>query len=100
MAAKSKTLGTLHELFAQYFVNLMANPRLDEDGRPLPLPAAELAVIRAFLKDNNVTADPDATDDVKEVANEARKAMLHAGIDPEEIDRIADDFANFTGGLQ
>lgn len=99
MAAKSKTLGTLHELFAQYFVNLMQNPRLDEHGVALPMPAAELAVIRAFLKDNNVTADPDAANDVKDVANEARKAMAEAGIDVHEIDRIAEDFANFTGGL-
>ena len=98
MAAKSKRLGLLHELFTEYFVNLLQNPKLDEDGHPMPLPAAELAVMRAFLKDNNVTADPDSTDDIKDVANAAKRAMADAGIDTVEMDRIAQEFAAFHEG--
>lgn len=98
MAAKSKTLGRMHELFAQYFVNMLENPILGENGHPLPISAAELAVMRAFMKDNNVQADPDATDDIKDVANAAKQAMRDAGIDTAEMDRIAEEFAAFAEG--
>lgn len=61
MAAKSSTLGTLHELFAQYWLDQMNREVevYDNEGEVVgykkqPLSAAEAAVLRAFLKDNNV----------------------------------------------
>lgn len=94
MAASSKKLGRLHALFADYFEHLFT--RVDEDGNPYIISAAELAVMRAFLKDNNVMADPDVGNNISDVANEARKAMSAAGISTVEMDAIADDFANFA----
>ena len=96
MAAPSAKLGLLHELFTDYCMNLLR--QTDENGRMLLPSAAEAAVVKGFLKDNNVTADPDAANDVKDVANFARQAMRDAGIDTAEMDLIAEDFQNFAGG--
>ncbi len=89
MAAKSSTLGTLHELFAQYWMDQMT--RTTEDGLVIPLSAAEAAVLRAFLKDNNVTADPADDGDVKDLAKELRKATEGTVTDT-ELDSIISDF--------
>lgn len=96
MAAPSAKLGLLHELFAEYCISLLT--QTDENGRKLLPSAAESAVVRAFLKDNNVQADPDAANDVRDVANFAKQAMMDAGLDTAEIDQIANDFQSFAGG--
>lgn len=96
MAAQSAKLGLLHEVFTEYCMSLLT--QTNGEGKRLLPSAAEAAVVRAFLKDNNVTADPDAANDVKDVANFARKAMQDAGIDTAEMDLIAQDFQNFAGG--
>lgn len=100
MAAKSSTLGTLHELFAQYWMDQMQ--RKDEDDNIIPLSAAEAAVLRAFLKDNNVQADPADDQDVKALAGELRKAT-EGTVSASELDGIIDSFtASMYGnaGLQ
>lgn len=89
MAAKSSTLGTLHELFAQYWMDQMQ--RTDEDGKIIPLSAAEAAVLRAFLKDNNVQADPADDGDVKDLAKELRRAT-EGTVTDSELDTIINDF--------
>jgi hypothetical protein len=98
MAAKSSTLGTLHELFAQYWLDQMDREEdvYNADGqltgsRKIPLSAAEAAVLRAFLKDNNVTADPADDGDVKDLAKELRKATEGTVTDT-ELDIIISDF--------
>lgn len=96
MAAKSSTLGELHELFAQYWHDQMH--RTDEDGRVVPLSAAEAAVLRAFLKDNNVQADPDSDGDVRELANSLR-AATKGSVSDAELDGILDTFQSSIPGM-
>lgn len=96
MAAKSTTLGQLHEMFAAYCINQMS--RTDEEGKPVPVSAAELAVIRAFLKDNNVQADPADDGDVKDLAKALRNAT-EGTVTASELDMILDDFQRQMPGL-
>lgn len=105
MAAKSSTLGNLHELFAQYWTDRMMAEEdiLNLEGdvvgsRKVPLTAAEAAVLRAFLKDNNVTADPDGDNDVKALASELRKAT-EGTVSDAELDRIVADFQATMPGM-
>ncbi len=49
MAAKTETVHKLHELLARTLVDKL-------QGDPAELTAAELGVIRQFLKDNDITA--------------------------------------------
>lgn len=93
MAASEKTMGALHEMFAQYLMDCMTRTGMDERGRkyPIPMTAAEAAVLRAFLKDNNIQADPDASTDIKALS--AGLAAATAGtVSPEEMQAIFDDF--------
>lgn len=93
MAASEKTMGALHEMFAQYLMDCMTRTGTDEGGReyPIPMTAAEAAVLRAFLKDNNIQADPDASTDIKALS--AGLAAATAGtVSPEEMQAIFDDF--------
>lgn len=105
MAAKSSTLGDLHELFAQYWHDQMNRQEevLDADGyvvghRKVPLSAAEAAVLRAFLKDNNVQADPDSDGDVKDLANNLR-AATKGSVSDTELDGILETFQNSIPGM-
>ena len=62
MAAKSSTLGTLHELFAQYWLDQMQ--RVDEEtGRAVPLSAAEAAVLRAWGEEAGFIVEVVADDE-------------------------------------
>lgn len=105
MAAKSSTLGELHELFAQYWHDQMNRQEeiRDDDGcvigtRKIPLSAAEAAVLRAFLKDNNVQADPDSDGDVRDLANNLRAATKGSVTDA-ELEGILDTFQNSIPGM-
>lgn len=104
MAAKSSTLGTLHELFAQYWLDQMNREEevTNADGevvgtRKVPLSAAEAAVLRAFLKDNNVQADPAEDGDLKGLANSLRTATEGA-VSNDEFDSILESFKNSMPG--
>lgn len=57
-AASTGALAELHEMLAQVFIDDLRQSR--EEG--IPLPAANLGVIRQFLKDNEITASIDADD--------------------------------------
>lgn len=97
MAAKSSTLGTLHELFAQYWLDQMQ--RVDpETGLVVPLSAAEAAVLRAFLKDNNVQADPADDGDIKSLSKSLR-AATEGTVQESELDAIINDFKSQMPGL-
>lgn len=52
MAAKSSTLGTLHELITDMFID---DIRMCKD-EGIPMSASDKAVIVKFLKDNDITA--------------------------------------------
>jgi hypothetical protein len=67
-SANEDALGTLHRLMTEQFLLLLGGkltrPIFDKEGREtgketLTATAAELSVIRAFLKDNEITAAMD-----------------------------------------
>jgi hypothetical protein len=67
-SANEAALGTLHRLMTEQFQKLLAGeitrPIYDKEGKlvgneVLYATAAELSVIRAFLKDNEITASMD-----------------------------------------
>lgn len=101
MAASEKTMGKLHEMFAQYLMDCMTRTGTDEEGNEytIPMTAAEAAVLRAFLKDNNIQADPDASTDIKALS--AGLAAATAGtVSAEEMQAIFDDFETHPAYMQ
>ena len=61
MAASQSKLAELHEMLAEIMLEDLKQSK--EEG--IPLPAANLGVIRQFLKDNDITASVDANDMLK-----------------------------------
>jgi hypothetical protein len=57
-AASKSALNQLHEMFAQ----VMLEDLKQSIAEGIPLPAANLGVIRQFLKDNEISASIDADD--------------------------------------
>lgn len=103
MAASSDRLGSLHELFTQYWEERLKQSAAGvetEDGTivKMPLTASELAVLRAFLKDNNVTADPTDDKALKNLAGELADATK--GVVPQnELDDIMRNFTEMMPGI-
>lgn len=56
MAATDKALGDLHKQVAETLTEVV-KVGTDDDGNPVPPPAAYLGAAIAFLKNNNITAD-------------------------------------------
>ncbi|BEQ12906.1 putative terminase small subunit [Pseudomonas phage Ep4] len=81
-SASTGALAELHEMLAQVFIDDLRQSK--EEG--IPLPAANLGVIRQFLKDNEITASIDA-DDMANIRDEfadelaARRAANKAKLD-------------------
>lgn len=98
MAASESLMGQLHEQFAQYLMSLMNQTGTDEEGNEykIPMTAAEAAVLRAFLKDNNIQADPDASSDIKALDAQLRVATGGSVTDA-EMDLIMAEFAQQSG---
>lgn len=99
MAASAKTLGELHEAVATAFSEQVVGfVETDEDGkertvRPSP---ALLGAAVAFLKNNNITADPEtnaALGELKDKLAARRKGKVSA----ELLDQAANDFAAHMG---
>lgn len=65
MAASQSKLAELHEMLAE----IMLEDLRQSKAEGIPLPAANLGVIRQFLKDNDITASVDA-DDMKQLREE------------------------------
>ncbi|AKN21206.1 hypothetical protein [Pectobacterium phage Peat1] len=61
MAASQSKLAELHEMLAEVMLDDLKQSK--EEG--IPLPAANLGVIRQFLKDNDISASMDADDMAK-----------------------------------
>lgn len=97
MAASEQMMGQLHAMFAQYLMDCMTRTGKDENGDEysIPMTAAEAAVLRAFLKDNNIQADPDGAADVK-VLNAALAAATDGTVSQAEMDAIMADFTEYT----
>lgn len=65
MAASQSKLAELHEMLAE----IMLEDLRQSKAEGIPLPAANLGVIRQFLKDNDISASVDA-DDMKQLREE------------------------------
>ena len=65
MAAPQSKLAELHEMLAE----IMLEDLRQSKAEGIPLPAANLGVIRQFLKDNDITASVDA-DDMRKLRQE------------------------------
>lgn len=57
-SASASKLNELHELLAEVLIEDLRQSK----SEGIPLPAANLGVIRQFLKDNNISASLDAKD--------------------------------------
>lgn len=93
MAASQSKLAELHEMLAEIMLEDLKQSK--EEG--IPLPAANLGVIRQFLKDNDITASVDA-DDMKQLREEfqtdlankrtERRAALSTALSNDAMDYI------------
>lgn len=80
MATVNKQLDGLHRMLVEYLTDRLEDARKrDDDGNIIaPMAAAELSVLRQFLKDNGIQADKDHADDLlnlqEQLANEKSEA--------------------------
>jgi len=91
MAASSDQLGGLHQLFTLYWEQRMQEAMDPDPEVRKAISAAELAVIRAFLKDNGVQAEVSGNKALEELQGqiaEATKGVVGAN----ELADIMDDF--------
>lgn len=84
-AASEDALGTLHNAFATYLGSLLSNPEA-------PPSAAELAVINAFLKNNDISCAVSATNAVGKL----KEQLKGVGAPPEVT---AKDKSNALDGV-
>lgn len=79
-AAKEKSLASLHTELATKLADLIRNGKdvtVGGETRKVPVGAATLNVARAFLKDNDISCDPDNPRAVGDLA-EAIDEFTHA----------------------
>lgn len=91
-AASTSKLAELHEMLAEVFIEDLRQSKADG----IPLPAANLGVIRQFLKDNDISASLEADDMAAlrdEFADElaAKRAQKKAALQ----DTLKDDDMSF-----
>ncbi len=96
MAATSDRLGGLHELFTGYWEGRMRQASHPDPELCIPISAAELAVLRAFLKDNGVQADPTGDKELQTLADELASATKGV-VSSNELAGIMDDFNKQMG---
>ena len=95
MSAKASTLEKLHEMLAELFIEDIKLCR--EEG--IPMAASDKGVIVSFLKNNNITADPDLEDmqrldeEFKRQAEIERAARTKSMLEQKGDDRF-DDLLN------
>lgn len=92
-AASASKLAELHEMLAEVLIDDLKQSKVEG----IPLPAANLGVIRQFLKDNEITASVDSDDMVKlrdefstelEAKRTARKAEVASALQSSDYDYI------------
>jgi hypothetical protein len=99
MAASDKTLGELHEVVANAFMEqVVGYKEEDKDGavrliRPSP---ALLGAAAAFLKNNNITADAEDNAALRELG-EALSARRKKKLPQAALDEAADQYAYSMG---
>lgn len=80
MAANEQDLGRVHAALTEWALEAL-NARDPETNRRL-LTAAEAAVIRAFLKDNEIQAPPEASKGLDELRAKLAKQGRGPKVDP------------------
>lgn len=96
MASVNKQLDGLHRMLVEYLTERLVEARKkDENGNILaPMAAAELSVLRQFLKDNGIQADKDHADDLLALQNQLNQERSDAerkDILNDAISKIAED---------
>lgn len=95
MAANKETLDQIHEFFAHYLLNMLAQkvPVHNEDGEvvdevPYRLSAAEMGVITKFLKDNDISfvGDGDDEDELEQIRQRAKEAAQAQGYSAQDVE--------------
>jgi hypothetical protein len=98
MAASSDRLGGLHEMFTRYWEHRFeAAEKPFDDESYIPLTSNDLAVLRAFLKDNNVTAEPGGDKDLARLGAQLEKDLKGSGVNKAELDLIMEDAQAWMG---
>lgn len=96
MAATDQRLGELHALLTEHFMEILSGKVEDEDGNVVMVPAAVIGTIVAFLKNNNITADPTTNKAVAGLtAMLERKATRR--LDRKSLQEAADAFGAANG---
>lgn len=104
MPASEKTLGKLHEAVAAALTEQVegyTETVVTEEGKEIekvvkPSPALLTAAI-SFLKNNNITADPEQNEALSELRNKLRDRR--AGKVPQAaLDAAAEEFSRMAGG--
>lgn len=97
MAASSDRLGGLHAMFTAYWEHRFAAAELSfEDEGYIPLTSNDLAVVRAFLKDNNITAEPGGDKDLARLGEQLARD-LKGSVNQDELAGIMDEAKQWMG---
>ena len=99
MAANAKTLGVLHEAVAKALAEQVEGyTESTDDGERLVRPSpAVLGAAIAFLKNNNITADPETNEALRDL-NSKLADRRKRKIPQASLDAAATDFADRFGG--
>jgi hypothetical protein len=93
MAASSERLGSLHDQFTKYWERRLELSDLGmEDDNWVPFTSADAAVLRAFLKDNNITAEPGGDKEVAALGAKLERELKGSGVSKQELDAVMADF--------
>ena len=98
MAATSDRLGSLHAAFTKYWEHRLEVMDLSmEDENWIPFTSADAAVLRAFLKDNNITAEPGGDKELAALGETLKRELRGSGVSKQELDDIMNDAQAFMG---
>lgn len=98
MAASSDRLGSLHDRFTGYWEHRLDQAELPmDDENWMPFSSADSAVLRAFLKDNNITAEPGGDKELEALGDKLAKEVESSGVSRAEMDKIMEDAKAFMG---
>lgn len=98
MAASSERLGGLHAMFTSYWeMRFKAAELKFDDEEYIPLTANDLAVLRAFLKDNNITAEPGGDKELGLLGSKLAESLKSSGVNQKELDVILEDANRWMG---
>jgi hypothetical protein len=99
--ATDTQLGNLHAAVAEVLVETLRNGAVvgSEEGEPVRItaPAAYIGAAIAFLKNNNITADPSTNEGLKNLDDQLRARRNR--LTPEDLAKAADDFAASQGSF-